>query len=273
MAKDCGDEAWWLRQGHRSEGMTSGARIAAGALMMLIGVACGGGSGGQVVSPSTGHGGGLTACRVLNELERYRFSFSFRLFSPQPERPLDDTEVGNPPFALVPNAPTFEFSQEYEGSVVSPDRTYLVIKGRGQPALEFTYIGDKAWSKLEDQWVPAPGAAVPFPPGRVCDAVMSDPDFGGLVPVEEQLNDVATSRYQFERVESDIAGDLLGAESDMGRLNEVYELDIWLTEDGWPARLKISSEGTYPSGRTLLIELTLEIKNVNDKSIKVEPPI
>ena len=267
MVKDYADKGRWHRQG-----MVAGALV-----MLLIGVACagGGGSGGRVVSPSAGAGGGLIACETLAKFERYRYTLTMRLFSPQPETPVDETKVGEPPFALAPNAQTFEFPTLYEVSVVSPDRTHLVAKNEGQPDLELIYIGDQAWSKLESGWSSAGGGvgSPPLPPGQVCQAVLSAPDFAGVVPVEEELDGVATRRYRFDRVESNVAGTLLGPASDMGRLLEIYEVEVWLAEDGWPARLEISSEGTYPSGRTLLMELTLEVRDVNDKGINVEPPI
>lgn len=256
--------------------MSKGTMAALALIMLMIAVACAGGngSGGTPVSPSPGPGGGLIACQALAEFERYRFTLSYRLFSAQPETPLDETQVGNPPFALLPNNPAFEFPVHHEGSVVSPDRTHLVVKNEGLPDLELIYIGGEAWSLLEGRWVPASSLVeVPLPPGQVCEAVMSVPDFGGVVPVEEELNGVATRHYRFDRVDSDIASVLLGPQSDMGRLLKVYEVHVWLAEDGWSARLEFRSEGTYPSGRTLLMELTLEIRDVNSKDVSVEPPI
>ena len=242
-------------------------------VVLLIGAACAGGGGGT--EGTGGAGGGLTACQDLDKLQRYRYTFSFRITSPQPETPLDESQTGTPPFALPPNNPTFELAQEYEGSVVNPDRIAMLVKNEGQPDLQLVFIGEQAWSSLsDDEWIgPSAAAPIPFPPNQVCTAVMSAADSGGVAPVEEDLNGVATSRYRFDRVDADTAGVLLGPESDMGRLLKVYEADVWLAEDGWPARLETRSEGTYPSGRKLFMELTLEVKDANDKDIKVEPPI
>ena len=240
--------------------------------MLVIGVACAGG-GGPVGTPSAGPGGGLVACEALDKLQRYRYTYSFQISSPQPETPLDETKVGLPAFALPPNNPDFEFGQEFEGSVVAPDRVRQLVKNEGQPDLELIFIGEQTWTFLGGQWNPSGPVPVSFPPGQVCNAVLSAPDFEGVVPATEQLNGAASRHYRFEGVEAETAGVLLGAESDMGRLLTVYDVDVWLSEDGWPARLETSSEGTYPSGRKMFIELALEIKDVNAKDIEVEPPI
>ena len=248
--------------------------VAPALVMLLIGVACASGSGGPTRNPSAGPGGGLVACEALDKLHSYRYTFSFLISSPQPETPLDETQVVLPAFALPPNNPDFEYGQEFEGSVVAPDRIRQLVKNEGAPDLELVYIGEEAWTYLSGQWIAASGPLPPsFPPDQVCSAVLSGPDFGGVVPVKEELNGIATRRYRFERVDADTVGILLGPQSDMGRLLKVYEMDVWLGEDGWPARLEARSEGTYPSGRKMFIELTLEIKDVNAKDIEVEPPI
>ncbi len=243
--------------------------------MLVIGVACAGGSGGGFAeSPSAGPGGGLVACEGLNKVQRYRYTYSFQISSPQPETPLDETQVGTPAFALPPDNPDFEFGQEFEGSVVAPDRIRQLVKNEGQLDLELVFIGEQSWTYVGDGPWQATGPVPPtFPPGQVCNAVLSAPDFEGAVPVTEELNGAASRHFRFEGVEAETAGVLLGPVSDMGRLLKVYDVDVWLSEDGLPVRLETSSEGTYPSGRKMFIELALEIIDVNAKDIEVEPPI
>lgn len=258
--------------------MFIGRMAAAGLIVLIVGVACagGGGSGGGVVSPSPGPGGALTACQALDEFERYRYTFNYRLFTPQPDTPLDETQVGTPPYAVPPNSPTFDFSQVHEGSLVNPDRFDIVVKNEGQPDLGLIYIGEQLWTYLAGSWIPSIGteaASVSFPPGLVCNAMLSAPDFAAVVPVEEELKGEATRHYRFDRIEAATAAVIFGNEGDFGRLNVVYELDVWLTEDGWPARLETRSEGNYPSGRKLFIEVSLEVRDVNGNDIEVEPPI
>lgn len=246
-------------------------------VITLVAVACGGGDGSEGRGRlASGSEGGLAACQALEKVERYRYTFEYRIFSPQPETPLDESLVGSPSFAMPPNDGTFDFPQEYQGSVVSPDRLHLVVKNPEQPDLEFIYIGEQVWNRLGNRWlqnVASGGGTVPFPPELVCDAVMRSPDFGRTAPAEEELDGISTLHYRLDRVDSDTAGVLLGAQSDMGRLLKVYELDVWLTQDGLPARLETRSEGTYPSGRKLTIEIIFEVRDVNDKDVEVEPPI
>ena len=57
-----------------------------------------------------------------------------------------------------------------------------------------------------------------------------------------------------------------------GRLLTAFNVDVWLTEEGWPARLEAKSEANYPSGREFSAELSLEIRDVNSEDVSVEPP-
>ena len=249
--------------------------LAALALVVLaVAVACdNGGRGGVAGTPAPGPGGGLAACEALDGFKRYRYTFSFRLFSPKADTTLDDSKVGDPAFAQPPNAPTFDFRQTYEGTTVKPDRFHIVIMTEGQPDLQSIYIGEQVWTNVGDQWVAAPGPpAVPFPPAQVCPAVLAAPDFAGIVPEEQELNGITTHHYRFDRVDSDTAAGLFSSQSDMGRLLNEYEMDIWFAEEGWPARLEARSEATYPSGRQLSLEVTFEVRDVNAKDIEVEPP-
>ncbi len=247
--------------------------LVAPALVILIGIACSGGSGGGSASPSAGAGGGLVACEALDNLQRYRYTFSFMISSPQPATPLDETQVGDPLFALPPNHGNFEFAQEFESSVVAPDRYHMVVKAPGAPDSQLLYIGEQRWSYLSGQWIPtSTSVPVPFPPDIVCRSVMAAPDFGDAVPDVVELHGRSTRHYQFDGVEADTAGALFGTQSDMGRLLKEYDVDVWLSEDGYPARLETSSEGAYPSSRALFIELILEITDVNANDIVVEPP-
>lgn len=243
-------------------------------IMLLIGLACASGNNaGSAANPSPGPGGGLTACQALDGLKRYRYTFNFRLLSPQPETPVDETLVGVPGFAMPPNNPTFELAQDYEGSVVNPDRIQMLVRNPGTPELQLLFIGDEAWNLLDGRWLKAARAvSIPFVPARVCGAMLTAPDFASVVPVEEELNGRATSHYRFDSVEAQTAAALLGGESDMGRLLTVYELDVWLTADGWPAKITTRSEGTYPSGRKLSIEMGMEVKDPDAGDIVIEPP-
>lgn len=243
-------------------------------IMLLIGLACTSGDNvGTVANPSPGPGGGLNACQALDKFKRYRYSIHFRILSPQPETAVDESQVGSPAFAMPPNNPTFELAQDYEGSIVNPDRLHMLVKNPGQPDLELIFVGDAAWNLLEGRWLRAQAPiGIPFVPARVCAAMLGAPDFGSVQPVEEELNGRVTSHYRFDSLEAETAGALLGPESDMGRLLKVYELDVWLAEDGWPVRMETRSEGTYPSGRKMIIEMNMEIKDPNAGDIVIEPP-
>ncbi len=58
----------------------------------------------------------------------------------------------------------------------------------------------------------------------------------------------------------------------MGRLLSTPSVDVWITKEGWTVRLMIKDQATYPSGRELLMEISMDITDVDAGDIKVEPP-
>ncbi len=215
-------------------------------------------------------------CQNLEEFKRFRYTYTYKIESPKPEGPVDDTELGEPPFAVGPSAAPLIIEQQFEGSFVAPDRYFMEVsflpEGNSQPVM-LTYIGGQVWARSQEtDWIPAD---VPntFAPSTVCDAVLAQLDFTTLPSTPDSLDGLETRHFETTQEGLDVAGILFGPQSDMGRLAKDYSVAVWLTDDGWPARLEARSSGYYPSGRQMFVELTLEIRDVDAGDIEIEAPV
>lgn len=232
----------------------------------ILWVACtSGGSPSGTFTPS---------CDALGELERYRYTFFYEFESPLPTGPIDEAEIGSPPFAILPTSGSFTFSQRFIGAFVSPDRFSIEIETPSQqdsPSLPTIIIGNQQWIKLGNSWNES---SVPnaFPPLTVCEALLTELDLEGLPFISETVNGREAHRFQVEDVPISTIALLYSPGSDLGRLLTAPSVDVWITEAGWPARLVIKDQADYPSGRELIMEISLDITDANAGDIKVEPP-
>lgn len=243
-------------------------------LLLLVGAACGGGGGGE--APYTGYSANyptdVPACQAFNGFDRYRYVYTYRFLSPELETVPEDVDTGSPPFGLFPNAPTFDFGQTYEGAIINPDRIDLVLKTKDMGDMIVRWVEGKEWANATGTWMPIAAQPFTFPPAQVCHAVIDGLDLSAATPSHEMVGELETDHYRLRQVPLDTAITLWDAQSDMGRLLTIFDVDVWLTEDGWPARLEAKSQGQYPSGRDLSAELSLEISDVNSGDISIEPP-
>ncbi len=250
--------------------MTHWARASVIGTLILVAailwVACtSGGSPSGTFTPS---------CDALDKLERYRYTYFYNLESPRPTSPIDEAETGDPPFAILPTSASFTFSQRYVGQFVSPDRFSLEVQTLSQPesqGLPMIIIGGQQWVNLGGVWTEG-GASNPFPPLGVCEAVLTELDLAGLQFTSETVNGREARRFHMEEAPLRTIALLYGPGSDMGRLLTTPSVDIWITDEGWPAKLVIMDQADYPSGRELLMEISLDITDVDAGDIVVEPP-
>ncbi len=242
-----------------------------GVLLLPLSLACDGGRPAYNVY-SAAFPSDVAACDAFNDFDRYRYTFAYSLESPHPSGPVDPQQIGTPPFGLAPDSPDLEQSQVYEGAIVNPDKIDLTVKTPNLPDLGIRFFEGHQWTNLAGEWVLAEHPdPYTYPPALVCHAIMRGLALTGT-PTQETVNGMDTSHFKIEDVSLLTASYLFNGDSDMGRLLNRYSVDVWLTADGWPARLESGSEGTYPSGRQLLMGITLEIRDVNSGDISVEPP-
>lgn len=254
----------------------AGVRWWAAAALMVIGVllwaAC---TGGAEKGPGPGQAG-LASCQPLSKVERFRYIFDFKIESPQPQGSVDETAVGDPPFAINPTDESVTIQQVYNGSFIRPDRYMIRIETQSEEdaaPIELVFIGEESWLNAGDQWLPGGGPNA-FPPLLICESILSGVDLTGLAVSAETIDGQPVSHFRLEETQLNIAAVIpgFGPLSDMGRLLKTSSVDIWLAEEGWPARLEVGSKGAYPSGREMLMEISLEFKDINAKDIKIEPP-
>ncbi|MDP2949129.1 MAG: hypothetical protein Q8P22_06290 [Chloroflexota bacterium] len=81
--------------------------------------------------------------------------------------------------------------------------------------------------------------------------------------------------YTFSQIPTQQAmAKIFGSGSDMDVLLRALDVDVWLeTKDGCPVRIKVRSTGLYGDGRELRLRLLADVKDANDDSIRVEPPL
>ena len=242
-----------------------------GSILLILGIACSDDAPSYHLQ-SAAFPSDVEACTAFNRFDRYRYKFTFRIASPHPAGPVDVEEVGSPPFGLPPDSPDFELVQEHEGTIVNPDKIDLVIKTPELPDLIMRFLEGEQWTNLGGTWTLADDPApYNYSPALVCHSMMAGLQLAGT-PTSETVNGVDTTHYEFEDVSLLTGGYLFNTGSDPDRVLQVYSGDVWLTEDGWPVRLESSSRGTYPSGRELSLEVSLEITDVDSEDIAVERP-
>lgn len=241
-------------------------------LLAALAAACGGGGPETEQSPTpppTGEEAALAPCRALEELKTYRFTSQLRIEAEEWPVPAE----GQPTPVATPAPEVFEYV--VEASYQAPDR----IQGlTGPPGNELPIlaIGDERWYDLGGGWTQDPRLPpVRYQPITICRAIFPDLDLSVVEPQHEAMDKVEALHYHFDDVRSEEAIARIPAIGS-GPLSEAlkeFQVDVWLAEkDGWPVRVEFRSSGRIADGQKASLELSTELRDVNDKSIKVEPP-
>jgi len=48
---------------------------------------------------------------------------------------------------------------------------------------------------------------------------------------------------------------------------------VWLAEGDWPLKLEVRARATDAQGQAGSVELTMELRDINDGGIAIEPPL
>ena len=172
------------------------------------------------------------------------------------------------------------FALNVEGAFVAPDRNQVKVNGNlGGLELqeESIIVGDKKWVKSDGGWEEGEPtfSTSDFSPASFLEDFDAQ-QLSALKPTKERINDVASLRYKITRADIEsIAklGSLFGDGGDTGELPEDFDIDLWLAEDGrWPVRMIMSATGTA-DGVPVKFDFSLDVTDVNDKSIEIESPI
>ena len=231
-------------------------------LAALLAVACASGSPQVVVPP------GQISCEPIENLDSYRYRSTLTLEAPRP----DDPALVDDPY------PPFKETRDMDGAVQGRDRRQVLISNPDVPDsdLPIVVIGDTVYEFLAG-WQARPAdpivPAISFLPLTICQSLQPEVDLGGISSTPEEVNGIATKRFELQ-ASPEFASRLWGASSDISVYIPSFDVTIWVTEDGsWPVRAEVRGLGRFENGRELRAEVSWELRDINDKDIKIEPPI
>jgi hypothetical protein len=231
--------------------------------------------GSPIVQP-TGQPTTSAACQALASLKSYRYVSNVTLESPEELVPF--TEGQPTPVATLtrPFQGRFYFEYNIDASLVAPDRVDASIEsGAGDP-LNLIVIGDKRWASVGGQWREVgPEYPVPYLPTDICNGIFPELNLEQGQGERETVNNVPARHYAFPGTPSGQAmATIFGPESDEALLLRTMDVEVWVAEKGdWPVRMDIRSSGLYSDRRELRVDVHIELRDVNNKDIRVEPPL
>lgn len=234
--------------------------LAALLLAMVVWPAC---NSTDSTPPTTGPR--QVTCEPLRQFSKYRYNAIVTLAVDQHDDPL----------ALSP----FVLTLDIDGAIQGDDRRHVIIHypETSDPDLPIVWIGDRYWDFM-DVWmardVTPDVAPIPFLPIDLCTSIAPDIDTTSQTPVREKVNGFDTLKYHFDALPSGFSNRLWTSSSDMGQFIKTYTVDIWIHEkDNWPVRFDLKGGGNYDNGQALRAAVFLELRDIDDDSINIVPPI
>ena len=233
--------------------------------------------GSPSVSPS---GGGSSAqavgCEFPSDIKSFRFEMTMKANLPS------TPEAGTP----APDEPLGDFlgalsglmgDMKMEGAVIAPDRSSMVMTVGGHEFGSFVQIGSQQWMKVAGltDWTEGPASdesGFLFSPMDFCETAEEDLSsaLSGLEGDKETVNGIETVHYHLDQADLTFFQEFLGGTED---LPDEFNMDVWLAEDGdWPVRMIFAASGEDDDGQSLSFDISIEFKDFNDSSIKIEPP-
>lgn len=211
-------------------------------------------------------------CGALQNLESYRYSLELKLDAPA----FEDTSGPDDPLSAFAEALTSLFSDmRIQGAFAAPDRSQVVLDFEGEE-LEWRSIGDQTWVRFGDQWEeqePSSGDEL-LTPQVVCEDIVLDiaSSLSGAAVEDATINGIDAYHYS---VDSEDLGNLppLLAVANSGDLPDDLSFDVWLAKEGlWPVQLSFIASDTDDSGQTVALSLDMQVRDINDPGILIEPP-
>ena len=237
-------------------------------------------------------------CTLPDDIKSYRFTVTSEMHVPQLEEEIEQARQqledpgkaesqdgeeapseepglgeGLSPFMLV-----FLADMRMEVAFVAPDRAELHLR-LGDLEIAGVATGEKSWVKYgNERWEESSEEAAGLNLlGDLCLG-FSFPDVTGFEAEEETTNGVSTRHYHVDQNDLPQLVNFLGEgplapEEIVGLLDKVI-VDLWLAEDGdWPVRMEAEGRGKDDQGNEASLSLFMEVKDLNDPDIRIEPPI
>jgi hypothetical protein len=264
-----------------------GAGVIAVGLIAAMIAACNGGDGkspptaqptgeGSPTPQPTGQIATSAPCQALASLDRYRYVSHVTLESPEELVPVPENRPTPWPTITRPFQGRFYFDYNIDAALIMPDRVDATVTAYPNNPFELMTIGDQRWISSAGQWqVVGQEYAIPYQPLDICNAIFPELNLDQVQGQKETVNNVSTRHHTFFSIPSGQAiSTILGPESDMNLLLQTMNVEVWVAEkDGLPMRMDLQSSGVYIDGRQLLAHVRIELRDINDKDIKVEAPI
>jgi hypothetical protein len=243
------------------------AAFAAASLLLSLLAACGGGS-------EDGRGVAVS-CDAIEDLSSFRYDIAVKLQLPGLQSASGATPA--PAFGAFANTLAALLSDfKIEGAYVAPDRRQAILEFQGDE-VELREIGDKRWERLGDAWGELDTASPDIQdltPRVVCEELVRKlaPSLDGGTSREETVNGVAAQRYNLTKADLTQVGNLLGLAAGAD-LPDEFEVTAWFADDGgWPLKLEVHSQTTDQQGQPGSVQLSMQLRDVNDGGISIEPP-
>ena len=215
------------------------------------------------------------ACQALASLKSYRYISQMTLEVPEEVIPFAEGEPTPVSTITRDIEGRYYFDYNQDGAFVAPDRLETQITAGTQEPFGLIIIGDEKWVSLAGQWQATnPQTVVPYQPMDVCNALFPELSLDQAQGEKVTVNDVEARHYVFTATPSgQTIATIFGPTSDMAILMQTMNAEVWVAEkDGWPVQMDIQSNGHYAAGRQLQAHIHIELRDINNEDIKVEPP-
>jgi hypothetical protein len=207
----------------------------------------------------------------LETLKSFRFDLSMKLdFSG-----LNGSGSGSDPLAAALLGALGDIKAE--GSFVAPDQSEMTMAFLGQQ-FSFVIIGQKAWLKTGGAWQS-------FDLKDLDISAKPQDFFGDVLPPDvlkvaktsrEKVDGVDTTRYSFDKKALEqLVSDFARASSDIDEaLASIQDatMDIWLNADNIPVKMTFNFGAKTKDGQSIGAKLEMNVRDINDPSIKIKPP-
>jgi len=261
------------------------AALVALSMAVALTAACGGGgSDGNSPTPkataaATPVASPVTAapvpCQTLQNAKTFRYVSKVTLESPETtETPTAELPLPSSTRTRAFTGP-FLYQVDVDASVVTPDRFHFTITSTDTPPFGIIVIGQDIWREIEGKWeLTNQPVSILYQPIPVCEAILPELNLAQAEPQREEIDGLETIHYSFlKNASPEGVAKVFGENSDMALLIKALDVDLWLSADGEKlVRLDFKGKGLYIDGRPLMVHLVLDVRDINDESITVEPP-
>ncbi|MFQ5471726.1 MAG: hypothetical protein ACE5FA_02410 [Dehalococcoidia bacterium] len=213
-------------------------------------------------------------CNALQDFESYRYSLELKLDAPAFEE--TSSPLPDDPLSAFAEALSSLFSDmRLQGAFSAPDRSQVLLDFEGEE-LEWRSIGDRTWVRFGDKWEEQEPSASNelLTPEIVCEDIVLDiaSSLADAAVEDATINGIDAYHYSVDSEDLENIPPLL-ASAGSGDLPDDLNFDVWLAKEGlWPVQLSFSASDTDESGQTVELSLDMQVRDINDPGILIEPP-